>query len=88
MRVGSGVRKKQLMTVLDGVWMTPRQLSRAIGISEGACRTLMRRYQVAGLLSRRFSTKRRVEVRGRRAIEYTLSRQGRLRLPFVKTRPR
>lgn len=83
-KVGFGVRKKQIMKLLDGVWMMPRQVGRAVGISEGATRTLLRRYQVAGLLSKREGS----SARGRKPYYYTLSRTGRKVLPTIKEKPK
>ena len=83
-RVGYNVRKVQILRLLDGRAMTPQEVAKEVGITEGATRFLMRRYQVSGLLSR-------VKTQGswgRRPYSYTLSNQGRKALPRIREKPR
>lgn len=83
-RVGFNVRKRQILKLLDGRAMTPQEVGMAMGITEGAARFLMRRYQVSGLLSRSEGE----GSQGRKPYLYTLSNQGRKVLPRIRERPR
>jgi len=86
-RLGFNERKKQILEFLRGNSSTAQEVSDEMGITEGAARHLLARYNLSGLIKKSKSPMLN-QGRGPNPYYYTLSETGRILLDENKIKVR